>query len=505
MRGLVVWFLALTFLLAVQATAQVTTPEVPNEEELNLYVNALSIVAPVMQDFQGGGARAMAMGGAFIAISDDGTAVSWNPAGLFQRENPFEQPVMSLSWRSFGNTSEFQNHGFGTSQLFKADDNFADIDFVSLLAPLQIKGHTFVLSGAYSRLGEEAENTAVSIRDSTYYWRPGEDRTGKKTDSLEGILRPWNYDYNYYHHTAINTINVGFGTRLYDRVSFGLAINVYGGKGVGTGRQVIEEDSLVVRADGNQRGNLQFLRGITDSTHYSGVYFTAGFQYVVDKFRSGLVIRTPHTLKEDIDITTYDTLVENSIPTPGNGIFSDNHVFEIDMPLVIQLGAAYQATESLLLACDLEFRNSSSDKINRRDSLRLVPGGKDTEFFTEIDPQWNNVFAIRTGGEYLYNTNWEFVPTVALRGGVAWSQVPQGNIESARLVSENHVEYETTTASKTRLTVGAGARWAQIRLDFAYYHESLELTNKTFQDYIGASNVSTTKNNNFTMTFTGFF
>jgi hypothetical protein len=32
----------------------------------------------------GSGARAVGMGGAFIAVADDATAASWNPAGLTQ-------------------------------------------------------------------------------------------------------------------------------------------------------------------------------------------------------------------------------------------------------------------------------------------------------------------------------------------------------------------------------------------------------------------------------------
>jgi len=36
----------------------------------------------------GSGARALGMGGAFIAIADDATAASWNPAGLFQLKKP---------------------------------------------------------------------------------------------------------------------------------------------------------------------------------------------------------------------------------------------------------------------------------------------------------------------------------------------------------------------------------------------------------------------------------
>ena len=36
----------------------------------------------------GSGARAMGMGGAFIAVADDATAASWNPAGLTQLKRP---------------------------------------------------------------------------------------------------------------------------------------------------------------------------------------------------------------------------------------------------------------------------------------------------------------------------------------------------------------------------------------------------------------------------------
>ena len=36
----------------------------------------------------GSGARALGMGGAFIAIADDATAASWNPGGLTQLERP---------------------------------------------------------------------------------------------------------------------------------------------------------------------------------------------------------------------------------------------------------------------------------------------------------------------------------------------------------------------------------------------------------------------------------
>ena len=48
----------------------------------------------------GSGARATAMGGAFIAVADDATAASWNPAGLVQLEKPEFSLVASGIGRS---------------------------------------------------------------------------------------------------------------------------------------------------------------------------------------------------------------------------------------------------------------------------------------------------------------------------------------------------------------------------------------------------------------------
>ena len=65
----------------------------------------------------GSGARAAGMGNAFIAISDDGTAASWNPAGLAQLRQPGVSPRLRRSQtppipRGFSHTRPFRGlHG----------------------------------------------------------------------------------------------------------------------------------------------------------------------------------------------------------------------------------------------------------------------------------------------------------------------------------------------------------------------------------------------------------
>jgi long-subunit fatty acid transport protein len=47
----------------------------------------------------GAGARALGMGGAFVAVADDATANTWNPAGMTQLERPEAEVTGGYAWR----------------------------------------------------------------------------------------------------------------------------------------------------------------------------------------------------------------------------------------------------------------------------------------------------------------------------------------------------------------------------------------------------------------------
>src|SRR3989338_2646899 len=63
------------------------------------YSFAQNLEIPSSLNPVGSGARAIGMGGAFIAIADDATAASWNPAGLVQLEKPEISAVGSFFYR----------------------------------------------------------------------------------------------------------------------------------------------------------------------------------------------------------------------------------------------------------------------------------------------------------------------------------------------------------------------------------------------------------------------
>jgi photosystem II stability/assembly factor-like uncharacterized protein/long-subunit fatty acid transport protein len=94
----------------------------------------------------GSGARAMGMGGAFIAIADDATAASWNPAGLIQLEKPELSIVGADTDRGYDFESsahpEIDNHGH---------DRDTNLNYLSATFPLAWKKN-MVVSINYQRL-----------------------------------------------------------------------------------------------------------------------------------------------------------------------------------------------------------------------------------------------------------------------------------------------------------------------------------------------------------------
>ena len=100
----------------------------------------------------GSGARAAGMGDAFIAVSDDGTAASWNPAGLAQ----LRQPEFSLVY-------VVSEHGLDLSGVRSLDESVAyatpsygytnsSIDFASAAVPFSVAGKPATVQLGWHRL-----------------------------------------------------------------------------------------------------------------------------------------------------------------------------------------------------------------------------------------------------------------------------------------------------------------------------------------------------------------
>lgn len=427
-------------------------------------------------DFQGSGARAEGMGKAFLSVSDDNTAGSWNPAGLYE----IDRPILSLSYGSSmprGNTQTALGYyldEFGANN--EHNGSFGGVNGINFVAPLRIKGHPFVGSFSFTKNNNEYQ----AFQQSSTFLRVipiaifGNQFIYDSTNFLLGLESQL--------EGGMASVNFGLGTRIYQNFSAGAALNVYTGNTVRETNQLAYSDSVtlfpsfqIVREEGNVQ--------VIDSNKFSGFNFTLGAKYNGTKFNAALIVRTPFSLNVKTGKSFFVVSSINGLPVieGTDTTYYDDILVKYDVPLIIGGGASFKATEKLLFALDVEYKGFSSSKVEVRDSLFLDPGGDNTEFFTEVDPQWNSVLSFRVGTEYKFNSKIGIIP---VRAGLGLSP---------RVAPNN----DLSTSTESTYSLGTGLWWEQIHLDIAYSYSSYEWMRDPF--------LEKNKDHHVNFTFTGYF
>jgi hypothetical protein len=490
MRG--TWIRALGILLVISlcASAQQTVYQaLTSMQGPNFYRNFSG-------NFLGTGARAEGMGRAFLGVSDDISAVAWNPAGLVGNE----KPVMGLSLGSLRPRGSFGDAGLlnnprGRDFVTKQTSSLSNLDFLGFLSPIRIRGHQFVFSGAYSRQFEDYSTVCTEF-------------DGRVVFNVDGVNFT-EFDYNLIglieQRATPYAVNIGFGTRFYKDLNVGLAVNVYTGKQFNRTNYLIRVPSFVAPdriggqvVEADQRLNL------LDTFGFSGINFTLGAKVTSGKLSYGAVVKSGFDLNIKGGLTFSDSIFYNgqSQSDLSVTIYADNQLIKLSIPWVIASGIAYKATENLLLAADVEYRPYEGKMVNRRDSTRIRSGQDNEEFFTSIDPGWFNCFGIRTGMEYLWQSGSKMAPTVPLRCGMGYTGVPAPSYDRVG---------GTESSAQLSLSAGAGVYWSQIHLDVAYSYTSLNrnvLTPFFVSQFIPPAlsyGELRTRNHNLSATFTGYF
>ena len=159
----------------------------------------------------GSGARALGMGGAFIAVADDATAASWNPGGLTQLERP-ELSVV-YSWKWFG--EEFSS----TPLIFPEDDyqvSTKGLNYFSIVYPFQrtLAGRNFVVSLNYQSKFDFDRSFDFRARDSVVF---------RSLNSVAGRNMVIGFD----QEGSLASLSPAFGFELTDRLSCGVVMNLW--------------------------------------------------------------------------------------------------------------------------------------------------------------------------------------------------------------------------------------------------------------------------------------
>jgi hypothetical protein len=323
----------------------------------------------------GSGARALGMGGAFIAVADDATAASWNPGGLIQLERPEMSIVGSGLHRVEDNTLGRHPEGSGAQ-----DAHAAKINFLSFTYPFRLWDHDMVVSLSYQHLFEFTRSWDWTLRDSTWQRRT---------------------TYQYHQDGGLYAWGVAYCAQLLPTLSLGLTVNIWEDGIYNNGWR--EEVSYTSQSRiGVRRGE------ISDEYAFSGVNANVGlFWSTKDRLSFGVVFKTPFTgdLIHDYDEVSF------------YGKTHDRTYEELDMPMSYGLGIAYQLLEQLTLSADV-FRTHWQDFVLTDSRGAKVSG------VNGLPPQEADIGAttqIRAGVEYLL-VKPHF--TIPLRAGLFYDPGP---------------------------------------------------------------------------------
>ncbi len=434
--------------------------------------------------FTGNGARARGMGNAYLGVSDDITAIGWNPAGLYKMESP----VLGLSFSSLRPRGNFSSDKFN---LLSADERissdhtgtFGALSSANFVAPIRIKGHPFVASASYTRVSDEYQFSNVEFDLIEIF--PIFNEVGVLIDqdtviALVGVTSEL--------EGGIDAVNFGFGTRLSGNLAFGFSLNIYGGAVQRHTNFLITGDNIPV--NNFQNGSLNLTTLSADSSSFGGFNFTIGLKHDGERFDAGLVLRTPFSLNQK-------SLNYNAFIFKINGVVAETDttitidlLTKYEIPLMVGFGIGYNVSESLLLAFDAEYRHFSAQQIKIRQSITLVPGADNIEEFlilSEEQWQWSNVFIVRAGTEYLNETG---IGTIPFRAGIGYVPVP---------TPDTDINGVRTTAVSYEFSLGTGIHWELIKLDLAYNYSTLSL------ESLGFAAQSNNRNHFLTASFTGYF
>jgi long-subunit fatty acid transport protein len=340
----------------------------------------------------GSGARALGMGGAFIAVADDATAASWNPGGLIQLEKPEISIVGAYFHRTEDNT-------FGTNPEASGKESVAAgrINYLSAAYPFTYWGLNMIVSVNYQNL-----------YDFTRDWKfPLQQSSG--TLSL-------NQDVDYQQEGSLSAIGLAYCAQVTPTFSIGVTLNFWE-DGIYQNRW---EQTTIQTGSGTNAGNPFTLEYQSfDRYSFSGWNANFGFLWNVNsKITVGAVLKTPFTADLRHESTFNSAIRYPAFPaadqTSASSSIEDE---ELKMPMAYGIGFAYRFSDTFTASMDL-YRTEWGDyeHTNAQGNRTSPVSGKATSE-SDIDP----THQVRAGAEYLFIMEKYVIP---LRGGIFYDPAP---------------------------------------------------------------------------------
>ena len=303
-------------------------------------------------DFPGNSAKANAMGGAFIAVANDGSAIAWNPAGLAQMRYSETSLSMRMNLAAFDIQSP---EIFGDSLTFTASPSTQFLlNYVSIIFPFKIKNKELIGGIAIRNLSDAKPAIRWNMIDLQ--------------DTTETVI-------NEKNEGGLYSSSVAVSSEIFKGFYLGSTINFI------TGRN--NQKFNLTRS--NFPGQSQLIYAWNNK--FSGYSVDFGILFKPNrKLRFGGKLSFPYSLH----ITGIDSIGSDE----NEKHLKQNIVYKI--PSLFALGFAYKPHRRFTFAVDWHFNQWSKIEIKRGNDGLITN-------FANGNP-------LHLGVEYLYNSNGAVLP-----------------------------------------------------------------------------------------------
>jgi long-subunit fatty acid transport protein len=366
------------------------TPDIPYAYTIGQSVGIASSPNPV-----GSGARAVGMGGAFIAIADDATAASWNPAGLTHLETPEISIVGAYGFRyeRFSSSSNPESN----SDVHASESS---INYLSASYPFNFLNKNMVVSLNYQRLYE-------FNRSLDYNWRI----------STPPLLSTQNIKYE--QNGYLSALGLAYAIEVTPAISVGMTLNLWtsrlgwqnGWEADYTNHNTVTVMGLTTFDDWHINEKYSDLRGVN---------MNFGLLWKVNKqLTIGAVLKTPFTARFDHQYTSDRIMRDINGNIIGSSHTSISEEVDLQMPMSYGIGFAWRFSDEFTIDLDV-YRTHWSDYIltdgqgNKMSPINALPQSRSNV---------KDTTQVRLGGDYIFikpHRDW----TVSLRGGMFYDPEP---------------------------------------------------------------------------------
>lgn len=406
----------------------------------------------------GSGARAGGMANAFIAIADDATAASWNPAGLVQLERPEISIVGALPrlqdrFRSTGHPEFDGSH----------DVSGANLNFLSIAAPLPftILQKNITLSLSYQRKFDFDRSFDAPYIDGTIV----------PLSPPLSIVQSSRLRFD--QQGSLSTLSPAIGFELTHELSLGVALNLWRDSFLSGNTWSQRTQTGAVTTVGNQTTVFAGRSG-ERYEDVSGENFTAGLLWKINP-RWSFGLRYDSAFTATANYSNFDLGLRLSPFSAGlSPQLQVDHRSErrkIRIPATWSAGIAYRPNDRLTLALDLSRTDWNSFRVedNRGNRYSLVDGTNLADFRRRT--RFDACYTIRVGAEYVFiprEPGMDLPRLWTLRAGLSYEEEPA----SGRETRSDRDYFREGSGDPDRFygaTVGLGLLLGQrVNIDAAY-------------------------------------